>query len=711
MRTPSILQMEASECGAAALSIVLAWYGRWAPLEEVRIACGVSRDGSKASNIVKAGRAYGLVSKGFTKDVAALREMKLPFIVFWNFNHFVVVEGFGKGKAYLNDPASGRRAVTAAEFDESYTGVALTFEKSPSFKAGGSKSAAFKGLLKQLSGARAGMLYVTLATLALVIPGLLVPAFNRIYVDEFLIGGMLLWLKPLLAIMCVTALAAAGLLALQQRAILRLQQKLSLRGASQTFRHILRLPIPFFMQRHAGDIVSRMSIASRVASMLSGDISSTAASLILVACFLPLLFSYDAVLTAFGLGFALLNLLALKLISRTLAEASVKTAIDKNKLSGVSMGGLMAIESIKAGGAEFDFFSKWSGQYTKVFNSSTALAKSGLLLDAIAPVLAALNGVALLSVGASRVMNGVLSMGMLIGFQTLMGSFLGPVQHLMGLGPRVQGAKADLNQLNDILGNRTDESLSQAHTLTAPSDRRPEGWLELRGITFGYNRLDPPLIHNFSLRLRPGDRVALVGSSGSGKSTVAKIVAGLYAPWQGEVLIDGLPVSSWPRRALANSLAHVDQDILLFEGSVRQNLALWDATIPETDLIQAARDAAIHDDIVQRRDGYDQRIEESGRNLSGGQRQRMEIARALVGNPSILILDEATSALDPITEKAVDDNLHRRGCTCLIVAHRLSTIRDCDEIIVLERGRVVQRGTHDEMIRTDGPYRRLIQAT
>ncbi len=717
--TPTILQMEALECGAAALSIVLASYGLWVPLEEARNQCGVSRDGSKASNIVKAARHYGMKAHGVRTDINGLSELTLPAILFWNFNHFVVLEGFNNKGVYLNDPAMGSKRVTWQEFDESYTGVAINLTPSEDFTPAGSPPSLIGGLAKRFQGASAAITFCLLAGIGLLVPGLLVPAGVRIFVNQYLTLSNTSWLLPLVIGVCLAAVAQIMLTAFQQRVLLRLSLKLSASMSTRFFSHVMRLPLTFFSQRYAGYIVTRTQSNDQIANLLSSQLSAAILGLLTAVLYLVLMFVYDWQLTLITLGFASLNLVALWSMARKQQDANRRLIKDSGKVTSTTVSGLQNIETVKATSEDSSLFSRFAGYQAQVMESMQSLGASSALLSSLPIMLNTLNMAILLSFGGLQVMDRTLSLGTLVAFQVLVGGFNAPITQLVGLGSTVQRASGDLASVDDVLHYPADQIIARDENRTGydensskdnahPLPARLPGHLECENITFGYNPLDPPLIEGLSLNILPGQRVAIVGPTGSGKSTISQLIMGIYHPWSGSIKVAGVSRDELPRRILASSISFVDQDIHLYSGTIRDNITLWDSTISEESIIKAAMDACIHDDIMRRPGGYEYVMQEEGRDFSGGQRQRLEIARALATDPSILVLDEATSALDPLIELEIDQHIRARGCTCLIVAHRLSTIRDADEIIVLQAGRVVERGIHDDLIAHNGLYAELV---
>jgi NHLM bacteriocin system ABC transporter peptidase/ATP-binding protein len=703
VKTPTLLQMEAVECGAAALGIILGYYGRIVPLEELRIECGVSRDGSKASNVLKAARKYGLVAKGFKyENLDKLYGLDLPLILFWNMNHFLVLEGFRGGKAYLSDPATGPRTVSMEELDASFSGIVLTFELGPEFTKGGEKPSMAAALQRRLRGSENALVFAVLCGLFLVIPGLVVPTFSRVFIDEVLVGARTSFLKPLLIGMLLTAGLRMALTYLQEYYLLRMETKIALTTSSSFFNHIMRLPVSYFSQRYAGEIGSRVEINNKVANVVSGELTTTMLDCAMIVFYAVLMFMYDVTLTLVCILIAGLNIAAVKFAARMRIDAARRLLQEEGKLTGTAMNGLKMIETLKASGGEDEFFGRWAGYQAKSLSAAQNLGQISEFVNAVPPLVTSLTTATILLLGGFKVMSGDLTVGMLVAYQTLMASFAKPLTTFVNFGSKVQELEADMNRLDDVLRYPQDEQYNEDKKAAAklPAVRemvKLSGHIELRGVAFGYNPLEDPLIRDFNLVIQPGQRVALVGTSGSGKSTISRLITGLYAPWEGQILFDGIPRDQLPTSLINNSLAAVDQDIFLFGGKVADNVTMWDSTIPVARVTEACRDACI-DDIIQNRTGtYQSEIEEGGGNFSGGQRQRLEIARAFVGNPTILVLDEATSALDPTTELAIDEAMRRRGCTCVIVAHRLSTIRDADEIIVMDRGRIVQRGTHEEM--------------
>lgn len=714
IQTPTILQLEATECGAACLAIILAYYDRIVPLAELRIKCGVSRDGSKASNLIIAAERYGMVANGFRAEhLEQLEEFTPPYIVFWEFNHFLVVEGFNNKWVFLNDPATGPRKISIEEFDRGFTGIVLVIQPGPNFQTGGNKPSVVKSLIKRLRGSFGAITYCIFAGFLLVLPGLAIPIFARVFVDNILVENRTEWLRPLILGMLLTCLFQGLLALLRLRYLRKLKIKLAVGMSANFLWHILRLPLKFYEQRYAGEISDRASLNNKVAQILSGQLATTAIDTITILFYAVVMFAYDGILTTIGICFSIVNVLALQWVARHRVDTNMRLVQDFGKAAGVGIAGLQNIETLKASALESDFFSRWSGYYAKAANAQQDLAVTNQLLSTLPVLLNSLTAMLVLVVGGWRVIEGNLSLGMLIAFQSLMLNFQQPVNTLVNLGTTFQELEGDLNRLDDVLNNELDPEVNKKLETTKTSEfanYRLKGYLELRNITFSYSQTHPPAIVDFNLSLQPGKRVAIVGASGSGKSTLAKLICGLYQPLEGEILFDGIPRNKIPRQLLANSLSLVEQDIFLFGGTVRENLTLWDNKLSDKQLIKACKDAAIHDAIMAIPGGYNGQLKEGGTNLSGGQRQRFEIARALVKEPAILVMDEATSALDPQTEQIIVENLSCRECTSVLIAHRLSTIRDCDEIIVLDRGKVVERGTHQQLWSRGTVYKQLIRS-
>jgi ATP-binding cassette subfamily C protein len=711
VKTPAVLQMEAAECGAATLSMILGHYGRIEPLPKLRQECGVSRDGSKASNMLKAARRYGMEAKGYSKSLGKLSELQTPYVVFWHFNHFVVVEGFRGDSVFLNDPATGHRTVTMDEFDDGYTGVVLVFRPGEGFAPGGRRPSLVKALHRRLQGAYGAVLYALCAGLFLTIPGILVPALSQVFVDQVVIGGRDDWLRPVIAAMLVLRLVQGLLTLMQRRFLRRFRVGLAARLTAHFFWHLLRLPAAFYAQRFAGEVSSRSSLNHRIAGVLSGQLAQTLISTAMMIFYALAMWVYDPVLTLVAFAAAAVNVVVLRWMSKRRTEDRMRRLQATGKVAGIAIGGLQNIESLKAAGHEDGFFARWAGTFAGATNTSHEIALRNVRVGILPRLVGPLTTLVILVLGGFRVVDGLLSIGGLVAFQSLMGRFLAPVHQLVGLGQSLQQLRADLTRLDDVLAHPTDPGApgSAGGEVRAASELRLPGRLDVEDLSFGYSPLDPPLIDGLSFSVRPGERVALVGGSGSGKSTIARIVCGLHAPWGGTVRFDGKAREEIPHGLMTSALALVDQDIVLFEGTVRANLTMWDDTVPEPHLLDALRDAEILDEVMAMPGGLDATLDEGGANLSGGQRQRLEIARALVNRPRILVLDEATGALDAETERLISERLRLRGCTCVLVAHRLSTIRDCEEIIVLDHGRVVERGTHTDLWSADGAYASLLK--
>ena len=710
VRTPTVLQMENTECGAASLSIVLQYYGRYVPLTQLRELCGVSRDGTDAANLILAARSLGLDAKGFQKSLEALEQLKPPAILFWEFNHFLVFEGFRGDSVALNDPALGPRTVSREDFDRSYTGIVLTMEPGPEFQRGGRAPSVWPIVLRRMASEPMGVAFILIAGLLLILPQLVMPVFAQIYLDEVIGNAMTHWLKPMLWAMALTIGLQVMLQHLQLVGTRRLEKRLTRRFATGFEHHILSLPEKFYSQRHASDIAGRMGINISIAEFIGGRLIPMLTGLVLLVFYLILTFLYSPWLGLLILATTGMNALVVQWNLRTQKDASLTLQKDAAKSGAVVVSAMRDIETIKAAAIEHDVFRRFAGYQSRLLNTFQDFQLRNARLRLIPNALTTFNEVAVLLLGFFLVIRGDLTLGMLLAAQTIAFSLKGQIEAVISFVQKLQGFSAGVLRLEDVLEQPKDALVfnnRDPERVSGPV--RLSGRIEIKDLSYSFSAIQAPLIDELSLSIHPGMRVALVGGSGSGKSTLAKLLAGLHQPTGGSIQFDGRTLLEHPRAVVVASLAMVQQEIQLFGCSVRDNLSLWNPAIEEATLIQTCREAEILDVVQGLPEGLDTPLNEGGRNLSGGQRQRLELARALVCNPSILILDEATSALDAETERKLIANLTRRGCTQVIVAHRLSTIRDADLILVMDQGKVIQQGTHETLsLDPTGPYAQLI---
>ncbi len=708
-KVPVVMQMEALECGAASLAMILAYYGKWIPLEQVRRDCGVSRDGSNARNILRAARSYGLTAKGYRYEPEALKkDGKFPCIIHWNFNHFVVLNGFKGNKAVLNDPAKGTYTVPMSTFDESFTGICLLFDPGEDFVPEGKPQSMLAYAKKRLVGAGAAITFVILTSVISSLLGIITPAFSRIFLDRLLTGKNPDWLMPFtLALAGISAIQLVVTL-IQSIYSLRINGKLAMVGNTTFMWKVLRMPMEFFSQRMAGDIQSRQSSNAMIAGQLVNTFAPLALNTAMMIFYLVVMLRYSVLLTLIGLLSVLANLVLSGIISKKRVNITRVQMRDSGKLAGTTVAGIEMIETIKASGAENGFFEKWAGYQASVNTSRVKFQRMEQFLGLLPSLISSLCDTAVLMTGVFLAMNGQFTVGMIMAFQGFLSSFVSPAATLISAGQTLQEMRTDMERIEDVMKYPEDVVFDNSCSDKDTEYDKLSGNIEIKNITFGYSRLADPLIKDFSMTLKSGSRVAFVGPSGCGKSTISKLISGLYMPWSGEILFDGKPISQIDRSVFTGSLAVVDQDIILFEDTIANNIKMWDNSIEDFEMIMAARDAQLHEDIMQRDGGYNYRLTEGGKDFSGGQRQRIEIARVLAQDPTIVILDEATSALDAKTEYDVVNSIKDRGITCIVVAHRLSTIRDCDEIIVMEQGNVIERGTHEELMKKGGAYTQLV---
>lgn len=708
-KTPVVMQMEMLECGAACLTMILHYYGYYAPLEQVRIDCGVSRDGSNAKNILKAARNYGLETSAYRMEPEVLRkEGTFPCIIHWNFNHFVVCNGFKGNKVYLNDPGRGSIKVSMEEFDESFTGICIIPTPGEDFEPNGKKKNLFTYTLNRLNGAGVAIAFVILTMIIGSLLQIINPVFSRIFLDRLLTGINSEWAVPFimaLAGMNIIQLAVTWISAVYS---LRIDGKMAIYGNTSYMWKVLRLPIEFFSQRMAGDIQGRQQTNATISKQIVDTLAPLLINTVMMVFYLVVMCRYSLFLTVIGLISVLINGFVSRIISNKRVNISRVQMRDSGKLYGTTVSGIEMIETIKSSGAENGFFAKWSGYQASVNTQNVRFARINEYLGIIPQIVSSCTSIIITVLGVFLTMKGQFTVGMIMAMQGFMQSFMGPADSLVEARSALNEMTTSMERVDDVMRYETDSYCDINFEKDQTEFSKLSGNVTLKNVTFGYSKLADPLIENFNMELTPGKSVAFVGASGCGKSTLAKLISGLYRPWSGEILFDGKPISEYDHSVFRGSVAVVDQDIILFEDTIAENIRMWDSSIEDFEVIMAARDAQIHDDIIQRENGYQNKLTEGGKNLSGGQRQRIEIARVLAQDPTIIIMDEATSALDAKTEYEVVKAIKERGITCIIVAHRLSTIRDCDEIIVMDNGKVVERGNHEELYKNGGYFTSLI---
>lgn len=709
-RVPVVIQMEALECGAACLAMIMGYYGKWVPLEQLRVDCGVSRDGSNAKNVLVAARSYGFDARGYRMEPSDLvRAGTFPCIIHWNFNHFVVLSGFQRGKAILNDPARGIVAVPMEEFDQSFTGICLTVTPGENFVPGGKPKSVWKFARSRLTGTGVAVAFVVLSSLITVLMDIIQPGFSRIFMDRLLTWKNPEWFYPFLIGLAVISAIQILVSAIQAVYSNKLDGKMAVIGNMTFLWKVLHLPMEFFSQRMVGDIQNRQNTNTSIAGSLINTFAPLALNTIMMVFYLMVMLRYSYVLTFVGVFSIVINMGLSQVVSAKRVNMTRVQMRDSAKLSSATVSGMEMIETIKSSGAENGFFEKWSGYQASVNAQTARFSKSNLWLIALPGFVSAMTNTVITMLGVFLAINGNFTVGMIMQFQGFLSSFISPAESLISAGQTVMEMRTAMERIEDVMQYPEDPCFGNSQTEEDDiSYAKLTGNVELKDVTFGYSRLAEPLIRNFSMKITPGKKVAFVGASGCGKSTLAKLISGLYQPWSGEILFDGKPISQINRSVFTGSLAVVDQEVILFEDTIANNIKMWDESIEDFEMILAARDAQLHDDIVLREGGYNYKLSEGGRDFSGGQRQRLEITRVLAQDPTIVIMDEATSALDAKTEYDVVKSIADRGITCIVVAHRLSTIRDCDEIIVLDKGCVVERGTHEELMTLGGKYMELI---
>ena len=706
-RVPTVLQMEAAECGAASLCMILGYYGRYVDLSDMRRECHVSRDGSRLSYVMAAAKKYGLEADARRKD-ADLEGITLPAIVFWRFCHFLVVEKITDKKVYLSDPAKGKVILTKEEFAADYSGVVLQLTKTETFEKGGVPFSSNKILINLLKGKKSVFVYLGILILLLNLVGLVIPGLTSLFIDFYLPILKYTSLTSFFAVFALLLVVQAVLGYLRMRVILRFERKQSAMINGDMIRKLLELPMQFFQTRSHTTMVSRLSTIDKLSEFLAGSIVPVVMGLVFTVIYFLLLMYYSVqigILVAVIIAILVVLLLLLVSISKNLVLSQT------NEMAGFysnTVQNFKLFDTIKASALEEQAIDNSIKTFIEYENASQRSNKILALIQAIPMAVPLLIQTITVVMGCVLVVEQKMTVGAVLACQSISMSIFAPIADLIAQYSAFQSMDSDIRGLQDIASEESDPI---ANRINEKEEGCMTGKIELKDVSFGYNPVLPPVVKNINLHIEPGKSLALVGGSGSGKTTILRLLEGLYIPSCGEILFDDIPIMKTSREAMAKSIAIISQKAALFAGTVRENITLFDNSISSREIEQAAKDACIYEDIESKGNGFNEYIDVNACKFSGGQVQRIMIARALVRNPKILIMDEATSALDPIVEEEIMKNIRNRKITTIIVAHRLSTIRDCDEIAVLKNGTIVERGSHDELMAPGHEvYRSLVLA-
>ena len=705
-----VMQMQALECGAACLDMILAYYGRFVPLSQLRKECGVNRDGSSLGTIISCAKYYGLDANAYKISAEELKiTIECPCMLFWNGNHFVVLDGYKNGRFKINDPGAGIVTYREEEFMKEYSGICAMFSPTETFEPGGSRDSVIGYLKSNLKGALPMAVLILITTLILVLIGILQPVFPRFMLDYLLTGrASSSWNKIFFTGFIVIAVIQLIVLWIQNSYLVKMQGKMAIYSSTKFMWHVLQLPMDFFSQRYPSDIINRSFANESVAYTIIMDYVPLTLQFFSMLFYLVMMLAYSPMLTAVGIIGMIINLLVTRAASKHSSNLMRVRLKNEAEFSNAGVNGIQMIETIKSCGSESGYFRKWAGLAAEYNNGTVEINQVNTIYEAVSGFITNLMSGLILCISVGLVMRGEWTIGIVSAFAAYLNQFTAPSMALVTSIASFRELSTNIERVKDVMEYKEDSVFAEAPVTASEEYHKLTGNIEIKNVTFGYNTFKEPLIRNFSMKISPGERIAFVGSSGSGKSTIAKLLTGLCKPWEGEILYDGRKIEDIDRNIFVASVSSVDQSISMFPDTIYNNITMWDQSIPEDVVVQAAKDAEIYEDIMNCEKGMETRMIEGGRNFSGGQRQRIEIARALATEPSILIMDEATSALDAETEYKIIKGIRKKQLTTIMISHRLSAVRDCDCIIVLKNGVVLDRGTHGELMERCEYYAEMI---